>query len=406
MSRSYNIEIVYERTQSHTAKLMAVCALLLVLCATAVTGTFALEIQSGATQTDQIATRANANEKLTLVETWNASDGVGLAPGSTVHKEPAVTNNDEACSLEFYLQIKDGTDGHILSPDNAQDAARLELIKSIIWADAGAASGLGIQDGKSYTTSELAAMSAQGSVSGLRNAFQFGEPAWDAKAAWSGDGGNTSANAGSGAYVFKYTGGAANTTDGAISSVFANGDTATLFNHIVIPSDYTADQLALLGNFSLIVWAKGTYDVTPVTPDPVTPGPVTPDPVTPDPVTPDPEPTTQPATDPSPKTDPATEQPATPEPATTEPTTQQPTTPEPSTAEPATSPATTSPITENNKNSNEQGNTKGKLAQTGDVTRALMAIAATCATAAVVLFVAAAKLRHARAQGGDGHEAR
>lgn len=373
MSRAYNIEVIYERKRSHTAVLATVCALLLVLCVGGVTGTLALQATQGASPSDTSAAAQSSGTSVAqsvvvnvsgesgvavqsdevknpieLSEDWTPSDGLNLTNGSTITKSPKVENPGDACHLDMYLQIQDKS-GRVLDPNNAQDAKRLELILGAIWADPKNM----LTNGQAYTTADLKNFANSG-VNNLYNASQFGAGTWDATAVAGNAGGNQESGA-QGAYVFKYTG-------GETSGVFASKDSAIFFDHIVVPADYTAEDLALMGDFSIVVWAKATYDVdvTPVTPDP---GPTTPDTPEPEPKT-DPAPKTdpEPATDPAPKTDPA--------------------------AQPATGDADGS---------------KRSLAQTGDVVRSLMVVAVAAGLVGALLVVCGLKLARGR-EGGEHHE--
>lgn len=326
MSRTYNIEVVYERKRPRAAVIAAVCALVLAACCATVSVTLAQAAEQAASQ--QILALSNSTDKISLTEEWNAADGLNLHAGSTVQKRPIVRNNDANCALSVYLQVKDGKTGRVLDPNNAEDKRRLELILGTVWADPNAC----MQNGTPYSEAALAALASRG-VNNLYNAAQFGAGVWDATAKAS------DADAVAGAYAFAYTG---------TGAVFANGAQAVLFDHIAVPTGYTAEDLALMGDFSLVVWAKAVYDEAPE---------------------PDPDPSPDPDPDPAPTPDPGNG-------------------------------GNNNAGKDTNANGSNGG--LGSLAQTGDIAQMLLVAAGAFALVGATLLVIAARKNHT--QGGERHE--
>lgn len=355
MARTYNIEIVHER-KGHLAAALFVAGALALACSfglasVALAQTGALDVvaaafgqQSAATEAaTQAAAQPTANATTQtstqdwLTEKWNPADGLNLTAGSTIQKQPTVTNRStqDYDSMQVFLQVRDTVTNRVLDPNNAEDAKRLQLILDAIWADP---QGV-IKNGSAYSTAQLQAMG--NGVNNLYNAGQFAAGAYDTTAAATQD-------APQGAYAFKYTGGA----NSAQGSAFNSADYATIFDHIVIPTNYTAEDLALMGDFTLVLWAQAKGEETP---DP-TPNP-----------DPDPNPTPDPDPDPNPAPNPG--------------------------------------ANGNNNGNNNAANSTRTLSQTGD-TATLFVLAAIAMAASCVAFAAGRRAHAKESKEWGNHAAR
>lgn len=225
MARNWNIEILRQQKQRHTAAFVAVCTLVLVLCLGALPGTQA-QYAAADDDTHVFVFTADKDVQVSLSETWNAESGLNLTPGSTVVKRPSVQNERGDCYMRVLMRVVDAA-GNTITPES--DSERLNFILGAIWADP---EGV-LQDGSAYDTSMLAAKAGQG-VNNIYNAREFAAGEWNAELE---------------AYTFAYS-------NQETNNIFKAGAKATIFDHIVIPANYSAADITTMGEYSLVIWAQ------------------------------------------------------------------------------------------------------------------------------------------------------
>ena len=219
MARKLDIEVTRIRRRKHTATILAVCALALFFVVGAMPGT---QAKYSATDDDQhiFVFNDSSDVRISLTEEWDAQDGLDLRPGSTIVKKPVVTNNKADAYMRVFMRIQDA-DGTVLTP--AADEARLKLILDTLWYDPKDAIGAG----NSYSYEELSSMGSD--VQPTYNHGKFSEPVFNETA---------------GAYALDYQG------------IMKSDEFATLFSKICIPQEYRNDDIALMGDYSIVIWAQ------------------------------------------------------------------------------------------------------------------------------------------------------
>lgn len=177
-----------------------------------------------------------------LDETWDAEDGKDLHPGDTLVKEPVITASEGDSYMRVILELRDGVTGEIIT-----DNERLDAIKSIIHHDR---TGSRIEEGVPYETSDISAWSRGfPSTGGGRPTYSVSTPV----NIWSFDYMGTNAEGG---LVYGYVVPGAEIELGFYDMdtfIFYEGDTVTVFTHIVIPSDWGSAEMSLLGSFNIVV---------------------------------------------------------------------------------------------------------------------------------------------------------
>ena len=177
---------------------------------------------------------------------WSVNKGLDQLPGSTLAKNPTVENRGADCYMRVNLRITDKETGEIGSEDaasatidptsSAEAKERCSEILKMIWYDG----GKNLDEGVGYSSTELATFAG---ASGVFNSASF-EPEFP----------NTDStlngwNSEMKAYSFLYK-------NENTENVFKAGDTATLFSHIVVPTDITREKFYLAGDYYINVWVQ------------------------------------------------------------------------------------------------------------------------------------------------------
>ena len=238
MNRSLNIEILRMQRVKHTAAVLAVCALACALLLGALPGTQAQFVQSDQNRHIFVLS-SDKDVAVSLAEpSWTTNAGIGMRSGTTLERDPMVTNQNSDCYMRVNMRILDKY-GNTIDPEiNEQGQvtnARMKLILDTIYYDA--TGGNSIATGCSYTTSDLCALEAAGKISNICNTNQF-SCAWNSEMK---------------AFNLNYT---CEQTASKAADVFAENETARVFNRIVVPSDYTADDLRLMDEYYINVWVQ------------------------------------------------------------------------------------------------------------------------------------------------------
>ena len=203
---------------SSKKRIVILCSLLMVL-ALAAGGTLAYFYDTE-TITNKFALAGSGSSSgtvdIALAEpNWVEENGLNLSPGNTVAKDPTVTNNSEsAVYMRVVVELLDKATG-----DRITDDERAEMILSmIVYGEDALTSSSG------YTASQIAEFSTVNS-------------------AFTQDADRSSR----GLYYYNYT---------ANNGLMATGATATLFNYVLVPSDWEQDDLDTVGDFDIVVTAQ------------------------------------------------------------------------------------------------------------------------------------------------------
>lgn len=165
-----------------------------------------------------------AQIELTLAEEWDPTAGVAYHAGITSVKSPTITAEEGA----MYARVRVKVEERVLDENGAlytrliTDPVRLALIEGIFYAD----TQNRLTPGTPYSLQRI--RSTVG-VLPLYDSTQFFAP--------------TSPRPG--LYYFAYIG------------IIPEGTSATLFNRLVIPADYTEADVALMGNFIITLEGQG-----------------------------------------------------------------------------------------------------------------------------------------------------
>ena len=157
---------------------------------------------------------------------WEPPDPDDLLPGSTLYKDPQVTSKPGSVDsyLRMVVEIRD-LDGSGNPAGLITNAARLALIMDTIWYDTTyvdvTSPGTNLIKGDKYSLAELAALATAGDIINPVNLLDFTAE-------------TTAAMLTTGRLIFNF------------DNIFEAGDVAVLFSHIVIPTDYDSDDLALM----------------------------------------------------------------------------------------------------------------------------------------------------------------
>lgn len=186
-------------------------ALLIVICLGA--GTTAAFFTA---EDDVIHFTPDEQIRLSLSETWDPKNGINYQSGITVEKEPTIISDEGT----VYARVRMRVEEPIINPDGSTsrqpitDPARLNLILGIFYSD----SQNKLQPGRAYSLAELGSIAE---ISPLYNPIAFFPPS----------------NPEVGTYYFEH--------QGALSE----GSQATLFNKVVIPLDYSTEDIKQMGDF-------------------------------------------------------------------------------------------------------------------------------------------------------------
>lgn len=191
------------------------------VAATAIGGTLAfLTDAEKVTNTFDIA-----DLDITIAEpNWDEDEAQDLTPGDTLYKDPTVTAVENDSYMRVIVKIIDTTDSSVI-----EDEERLGLILDMIRYDSSynAESNpitTGISTDSKYTLAQLENYSTV-----------------------NGDFTKDDIRSSNGVYYYNYT---------ANNGVFEVGTDVVLFTNIVVPSDYTNEQIKKIGQFQIEVYAQ------------------------------------------------------------------------------------------------------------------------------------------------------
>ncbi len=224
MARNLNIEVTRLARTRHTALLCAVCALALFLSIGALPSTLALY---SAVDEDRhvLVFEESGDVNVSLTEQlFDENAALGLSAGSTIVKDPVLKNNKGDAYARVFMQIRDTATGAVLDPGVEADALRLEKILGAIWSDPQGK----LEPGTAYSKAEIEAMEG---VEPVYNSASFKEAA-------------VPFNETAQAYVIEHDG------------VLRSGESASLFDRICIPADYSSGEVALMGDYSIVLWGQ------------------------------------------------------------------------------------------------------------------------------------------------------
>ncbi len=219
MAGTMNIEVLRLRKNKRTAALLVVCALVIACLCAAMPGTLASYAQADSCR-HVFVFSDDGDVAISVTETWNPSDGLGIAPGSTLIKQPVVKNQKGDVYMRGIVRIVDDKTGEVLNP--LKDAERIKLIMGTLYADP--------QDSLvAHTPYSKATLAKTEGVSSIYEMELFDEPEWNEEMQ---------------AFTLKYKG------------VLASGASVALFDKVVVPSDYTTDEVTTMGDYTVTVWAQ------------------------------------------------------------------------------------------------------------------------------------------------------
>jgi|GEM_PF-6825538 len=160
---------------------------------------------------------------MTFNESWDPASGIGVNSGDSMVKEPTFTNTDDESYLLVTVTFEQGDAVAGGGAGNITDPQRLSLILGTLYYDP-----LGsIVVGKGYTQAELAALPGVQRVFNTAAFEDMTDAHTPAGTRWYGSKG-----------------------------VLARCQSATLFSKVAIPSDYTAADMALMGNYTVSVQGR------------------------------------------------------------------------------------------------------------------------------------------------------
>lgn len=194
---------------------IAVLAIVLVLVLSA-GGTLAYFTSNDHAQTTYRLTAIG----MTFDETWNPSNGIGISPGDAMVKEPSFTNTDDTSYLLVTMNVTEGSNpsGGSGAAQVVTDSHRVALILNTLYYDPQGS----IDVARSYTIDELAALPG---VQRVFNATDFQDM--------------TRAGDPAGTHIY------------GTRAALGNGQSVVLFSKVVIPSDYTQQDMQAMGNYTI-----------------------------------------------------------------------------------------------------------------------------------------------------------
>lgn len=222
MSNVLNIEVLRLKKTKHTATLLAVCALALAFLVGVLPGTRA-QYATSDQDTHIFVFSENKDVRVALEEpSWTAFSGIGVSAGTTKAKDPIVKNEKEkgnGCYFRVNLRIVDN-EGNTLDPTT--DKERVQLILQTLWSDPSDS----IDVSKAYTLTEVKNLPG---VNQEYNQNAFKAPVWNEKMQ---------------AWCINYDG------------VLDGGESVQVFDKMVIPADYTNEEITLMGNYYVNLWVQ------------------------------------------------------------------------------------------------------------------------------------------------------
>lgn len=144
---------------------------------------------------------------------YDPEDSKDMVPGDVIVKDPTVTNLKGESYVRFIIKLVDKTSGAVIT-----DAARADKILSTLFYD---------PQNKILTTSKYTLAEAA-ALAGVRTPInpQFVKD---------------TVRSSTGNYVFNYNG------------TMTTGDSAVLFNKVIIPTNWNQADIAALGNYDIVV---------------------------------------------------------------------------------------------------------------------------------------------------------
>ncbi len=228
MARVINIEVLRIRKVQHTAILFAVCSLAILFLLSTLPSTQAQYISND--ESRHVFVFSDSKDvRISVTETWNPNDGLNIFAGSTMVKQPVINNQKGECYMRAIVRITDDN-GRILNPALETDKKRIDLIMGTLYSDPNNQ----IDASKSYTTEQLKNLKG---VHQTYNEAAFLAPKYNAVMQ---------------AYTLEHNG------------IFGKGAQVNLFDKVVVPTDYADEDITLMDDYKVIVWAQaiqtGSFD--------------------------------------------------------------------------------------------------------------------------------------------------
>ncbi len=224
MAKTLNIEVIKQHKLKHTALLLAICALLLACLIGALPNTRA-QYTTSDQDSHVFVFSKDQDVRVGLTEQgWTTKSGLDLKPGDVRIKQPAIQNLADNCYMRVNMRITDKF-GNTLTPKSNQDKKRLDLILSTIYFDASDT----VDVNSRLTTGDIEAKTNSGDLNLNCNSADFSGPDWNPEMQ---------------AYNFNYT------------KLFTKGSSATLFNRVIIPTDFTNADMALMDEYYINIWVQ------------------------------------------------------------------------------------------------------------------------------------------------------
>lgn len=197
------------------------------------------------TDSDEVVNHFTVGDfDIDLDEEWDPDDGEDMVPGDTVKKVPVVTATDGDGYLRIIMSFLD-KDGKVIT-----DAERISMIEKTLYYDpvydhnrasyeavVNTTSGHTLRAGKKQSLAELNSFVTASKIQNIYNRSDLELVA---------------AKSSAGVYVFYYKGGSQ--TD---RYIFEKGKDVTLFNYVVIPTEWDKAEMQKLGDYSIRIYAEG-----------------------------------------------------------------------------------------------------------------------------------------------------
>ena len=242
MFHAINIEILRLKQEHKYAILLAFIALLF--------GAFLITLPGAAAQYASAETDRhvfvfdeadNVGISITENQWWidNRKDGLTYKAGTVNFKEPKIKNTAGDCYMRAIVRITDDK-GNPLDPESRSQKAKMDLVMRTLWSDS---TGSNISLNDTYTKQDLENKEVVGLIHNACDNSLFEDPVYNDQLK---------------AYVMNYK---------ANKGIFKSGEEVTLFNRVVIPTDYEDIEIQHMGKYYVVVWAqaiqsKGFSDAT------------------------------------------------------------------------------------------------------------------------------------------------
>ena len=248
MPYNYNIEMDEPQENRRWSLVFVVVLLAALALALFVGGTQATYTKADEASHVYVLTEGH-DIKVGLTESaWSVNKGLDQMPGSCLEKNPTIENEASDCYMRVNFRLTEKEEGKIgtdtlksvtIDPTSSEKARqRCAQILKMIWSDTGS----NIEEGTSYTYSDLASLpSAQ--VNNVFNNACFEAQFPNADVALNGW------NSEMKAYSFLYK-------NAATNNVFKEGESATIFTHLIVPADLTDDEFYLAGDYYINIWVQ------------------------------------------------------------------------------------------------------------------------------------------------------